>query len=149
MFVNRSGCTYFGERNHNVYTFRHGGPITSVQCGLTEECASINELCVFETVNRFDILGNNDYFIMEGSNDKNDEVSHISFGNDCSPNLYVKSHVDNVHIMYDINYVNGNSKNDGGNCDKCEESVALKCGHASFNTCKICMSAYGSFSKIV
>ncbi len=30
-----------------------------------------------------------------------------------------------------------------------EELVAPKCGHASFNTCRICMSAYGSFSKIV
>ncbi len=27
--------------------------------------------------------------------------------------------------MYDRNYVNGNSKNDGGNCDKCEENVIL------------------------
>ncbi len=44
---------------------------------------------------------------------------HISFGNDCSPNSYVKSHVDNVHIMYDRNYVNDNNRNDGGNCDVC------------------------------
>ncbi len=41
MFVNRSGCTYCGERNHNIYTFRHGGPIRCVQCDLTgtkEKC---------------------------------------------------------------------------------------------------------------
>ncbi len=86
---------------------------------------------------------------MDGSNDKNYEVSHIGFGNDCSPNSYIKSHVDNVHIMYDRNYVNDNSMNDGGKCDNCEESVAPKCGHASFNTCRICMSACGSFSQIV
>ncbi len=130
MFVNRSGCRYCGERNHNVYTCRHGGPITCVHCGLTghmekfctiyqdigqEECASINDISVFETVNRFDILSNNHYFIMDGNNDKNDEVSHISFGNDCSLNSYVKSHVDNIHTMYDRNYVNDNGKNDGGN----------------------------------
>ncbi len=51
--------------------------------------------------------------------------------------------------MDDRNYLNDNSKNDGVNCDNCEESVATKCGHASFNTCRICWSAYGSFSKIV
>ncbi len=70
MFVNRSGCTHCEERNHNVYTCRHGGPITCVLCGLTghqekfctiyqdicqEDCDSINDLSVFETVNRFDI----------------------------------------------------------------------------------------------
>ncbi len=37
--------------------------------------------------------------------------------------------------MYDRNYVNDSSRNDGGNCDNCEESVAPKYGHASFNTC--------------
>ncbi len=84
---------------------------------------------------------------MDCCNHKNDEVSHISFGNDRNPNSYIKSHVDNVHIMYDRNFVNDNSRNDVGNCDNCEESVAPKCGHESFNTCRIWMSAYGSFSK--
>ncbi len=30
--------------------------------------------------------------------------------------IHVKSHVDNVHIIYDRNYVNDNSKKYGGNC---------------------------------
>ncbi len=41
--------------------------------------------------------------------------------------------------MYDINYVNDNSRNDGCNCDNSEESVDYKCGHASFNSGRICM----------
>ncbi len=51
--------------------------------------------------------------------------------------------------MYDRKCVNDDSRTEDSNCDNFEESVAPKCGHASCNTCRICMSAYGSFSTIV